>query len=621
MPPADPIATRFARVSAAFDADGFDVLPTPDPSDPTHTLPYQQKDGCIGVLAVSRTAKNGMTGAPKKAFYVEGDNYQMGYLMGLLAESDVSRMTVEFAHDIVFDFIHAYALEHDTSPLVKALEDLIVGLVFVESQTMKPDIPLEYIEELQGILAGCQAANRNTQVIWEDLWALNFGIDCLLAHVYSGRVFGDAQIPPMLLRIPLMCNAVFLGGGATGGKHFFGRDFMFSTADVFQDTACMVIRNPDPRGATARIPTVSQTAPGFLGSLTVLNRDGVGLGVDMFPSIACDPEHPGLNSLLLIRDCAEYAPTAKLAVDRIIAAPRGVTWIYAVGDRSGKSCIVEAGKRLPVGQDIDYLGSVPGHYLKHLPDDAYITAKRAQYGTPAPARGAMTRWNDYAFPADYVTDWNAGLWKAFANDIFTRMGEIMTDLSVNLKDLGAGDLAGLMAALEEEFKKWVNGAPYDPAMMGPLGYIDTLWSDRNCPASFYFAPQRMTTGDALIATNMAVTPEMRFGMMSEWNAFVSGDQFDDMQWRYDQLNVRVQQAIAAGPIDADGAWDLANFLRPGPNPTLPEKNYHGPGAPDWRLIQITGSVSLCDLDASTMKSLFGYYGDEPVTITLPRYLP
>ncbi|MBI2395832.1 MAG: hypothetical protein HYV09_40080 [Deltaproteobacteria bacterium] len=615
----DPIAARYAQIARAFDADGFDVKPTPDPANPSKLVAYQVKDGCVGVLAVSKTAKNGVTGAPKKAIYVEGDNLQMGWLLGVLAEPDVARMTTEFAQKIAFAFVHLTDIEHSTAPLAVALKELVVDIVFELSQSMKADIPAEYVEEMQGIVDGCRAANPETKVVWKDLWALNCGVDCLLAHVYSGKLFAERSIPPALLRVPLMCNAVFLSGAATGGKNLFGRDFMFSTAGVFQDTACMIIARPSARDGKPRRAIVSQTAPGFVGSVTVLNDAGVALGVDMLPSGLCDPDRPGLNSLLLVRDCGQWSSTAVEAVDRITAAPRGVSWIYPVADRTGRACIVEAGRAVPEGEPFPYFDGVPSTYREHLPTVDYIEAQRAKHGTPAPQRGLMTRWNDYRYPDDYLA-WNEGLWGAFSRSAPHRIAEIMAAIAVDLAKLGAGDLPGLLSAIEAQVRQWFAGVPYDPSAFGPTSFIDPLWTDRNCPASFYFAPQRASHGDTLVATNHAVTPEMRLTMMSEWNALLTGPQFDDMQWRYDQLNLRVREAIAAGPIDWSSAWALANFLRPGPYPLQPESTYHGGGTPDWQQVTVTGSVSLCDLDEARIRSLFGYYGDEPVTITLPRYL-
>ena len=77
------------------------------------------------------------------------------------------------------------------------------------------------------------------------LLALNLGIDCLLAHIYTGTIFAERGVHPGLLRTPIGCNAFSISGDAAGGRHFFGRDFMFPTADVFQDTACLMLQVPE----------------------------------------------------------------------------------------------------------------------------------------------------------------------------------------------------------------------------------------------------------------------------------------------------------------------------------------------------------------------------------------
>ena len=616
MPAPDPIPTRFARIAAAFDKDGFDIQPTDSP-DGSGKVPYQQKDGCIGVAAVSRTSTTHDDGRAKLVYYVEGDNYQMGYLIGLLAEPDVAQMTGPFAHNIVFDFVHAYALENATGELATALKNLIVDIVFRLSQEMKPDIPQEYVDELQGILDGCQAAKPATTVTWEDLWALNFGIDCLLAHVYHGGLFKKAHIPPFVLKVPYMCNAMFLGSALTDdGHHYFGRDFMFSTANVFQDTATLIIYRPDDRDGKARRPFVSQTAPGFVGSIIALNDQGVAMGVNMLPSHQCNPARPGLNSLTLVRDCMQYSSSADDAVDRIVAAPRGVTWLYPVGDKSGRSCVVEAG--MYVDGEIPFFDGVPEHFIGSLPDQKYIDDERAKYGTPATRNGTMSRWSDYPYPQDYV-GWNHGLWKAW-NDYVVHRAEMLvkdaiTDLELYLK----GDFTQLRVEIAKQLLEWKKPVLYSPTWMGEHDFIDKLWTDRHCPATYYFAPQRELSTDILLASNMAITPEMRFGMMNEWVVTLSGTEYDDMQWRYDQLNWRLWKEQQGKAITWDVAWSLANFLRPGPDPYTPEGSYHCDPS-EWVGCQITGSISLCDLDTSTIKSLYGYYGDEPLTLHLLAYL-
>jgi hypothetical protein len=104
--------------------------------------------------------------------------------------------------------------------------------------------------------------------------------------------------------------------------------------------------------------------------------------------------------------------------------------------------------------------------------------------------------------------------------------------------------------------------------------------------------------------------------MNEWIALLAGGSQDDIQWRYDELNRRILCAIDRAPVDAEAAWALIDFLNPGDD--FPD--YYNPGrSAEWRRVQVHGSVTLCELTGLTLTSRFGYYGDEPVTITLRRY--
>ena len=61
---------------------------------------------------------------------------------------------------------------------------------------------------------------------------------------------------------------------------------------------------------------------------------------------------------------------------------------------------------------------------------------------------------------------------------------------------------------------------------------------------------------------------------------------------------------------------MIDFLRP--DGKFPQ--YYNPGgAKDWRQVQVHGSVTLCELTSLTFTSLFGYYGDEAVTIHLGNF--
>src|SRR5208283_3077546 len=101
MPLTGSIAERFARIQNAFRNDGFAVR--------GGTFGYRLKDGHIGVTAEQTGARNFRTGKPKRAYYLEGSPGVMGWLLGALAEEDVSRMTNEYVRNVAFAFIDSAA--------------------------------------------------------------------------------------------------------------------------------------------------------------------------------------------------------------------------------------------------------------------------------------------------------------------------------------------------------------------------------------------------------------------------------------------------------------------------------------------------------------------------------
>jgi hypothetical protein len=617
MSPTGTAAERLARVESAFVTDGFGVSPVPDPSAGGRVAPCLTKDGWIGVAAAHRTARNTVTGEPKRAFYVEGDAFTMGWLLGAMAEAAVARMATEFVENVAFAFFGSASPTRDREH--SRVKDLIVQIIAEASERMLPDIPAELVREIDGLVAGCRAARSGTRVDRSRLMALNLGIDSLLAHVYTGRIFSEKGVHPGLLRTPIGCNAYSLSGDAAGGRHFFGRDFMFPTADVFQDTACLIVYNPDTGAAgAAQRALVSQSAPGIVGTMTGMNASGVAIGVDMLPSVLCSPARPGLNSLLLIRDCMHRCGTADEVVERIADAPRGVSWLYPVADRSGRAFVVEAGRRLEPAEPFPYFECIPRQYRRRLPDRTYIRRSRERYGTPPPRHGLVARAADYRYPEGYVADWNEGLWSAFDRSAFVKLVDVAGDVVGAAGDLLSGRAAGLWGRWKLEIEALVRGAAYSDTCFGERGFINRTWRDRNCPGPFYFAPQRESRPDVLVATNHCISPEMRLTSMSAWIALLAGGNQNDIQWRYDELNRQILDALDAAPggIDEGTAWQLIDFLNP--NGRFPD--YYNPGGRDWSGVQVHGSVSLCELTSGTMTSRFGYYGDPPVRITLASYL-
>ena len=545
---------RTANLADAFEKDGFEIEKTVTWS------------GRKGVAAVHKTAVNYDTGKKKRVYYLEGTGYEAGYLMGMLAEPDVEAMAVDFADKIVFAFIGSRLLEK-----IKLLQEALIFIIYEHVKGMVPDLPQEIRDEIQGLYEGCKAANPHTRVTPERLIALNMGMDALCAMVYTGD-FLAKKVPglrPQDLRAPIFCNAFSVFGKNAGGGHYFGRDFMFPSADVFQNTAAMVIYNPAGTRDKKAYPFVSVTAPGMVGCISAMNSRGVGIGVDMAPAANCNPGRIGTNSLLLNRMCAQFADSAYEAVELMADTVRGVSWNYIIADgQNDRACVVEAGASYEFPAFEKY---IPGDLASLLPDLDFLRSRSsAEY-----RNGLMVRWDDFEYPSDYL-DFNLKLWKRYNKKLY-------------------------------------------PSAFGKDGYINRSFREDNCPSTHYFAPQREDSANLVLVTNHFIIPEMRLFGMHSWTSRIVGDKADDIQWRYDELNHRIQRVIQEkGTIDFETARQLIDFLAP--YGEHPEYYAHNPRSRDGKEIRIEGCTSVFDLKNRVVESHYGYYCDPWIRITLPNYI-
>jgi hypothetical protein len=303
-----------------------------------------------------------------------------------------------------------------------------------------------------------------------------------------------------------------------------------------------------------------------------MNINGVAFGVDIAPGGNCNPLRPGLNSVLIGRYCIERGKNAEKAVKAITNAQRGVTWIYFVADGTegkDRAAVVEAGM---TASKLDYFEYPKPKLHNLLPKRESL--RKAN-------RGVIARWDDYQYKKGFLK-FNDRLFKKF------------------YKQFVAQDFLG-------------------------RNLINDNWEDQKVPKAYYFAPLRTDEPDVagvIIATNHFITPEMRMCAMDPWTAEVAGEKnYNDIQWRYDELNKRVMNAY--GKIDFDKALELIDFLAPYPN-TRPFHKYYGhkghDTSSDGKSYVIDGSVSVCNLTDRIITSHFGYYHDEWVQITLGEYV-
>lgn len=549
--------SRLISLIEAFRRDGYEVSK------------IVVKFGRTGIMAESKTAVNYNTKQKKKAYYLEGSAYEMGYLLGMLAENEIAEMTGDFTNKVVFSFIGSKILEK-----IKLLQEALVKIIYELAKNEYPKLPMEIREEIRGVLEGCKSYNPKTTVTLDRLIVLNLGIDILCSMVYSGNfpLFRLQGLEPEEFWIPVMCNAFSVFGESAGGGHYFGRDFMFPTADVFHKNACMIIYNPVPAGQYH--PFVSVTAPGMAGCVAAMNTEGAAIGVDMSPGANCDPYNPGINSLLLNRMCVQKGGSAEEMVDIIVNSPRGVTWNYVISDGTyDRACVVEAGSS---GNVIRPTEAPPEEYRAFLPDETFIGG----HVSAELQKGVMVRWNDYSYPEAYLK-YNEALWQQY------------NKLNSPAKII-------------------------HPDAFSVKGYINRI-HEQNCPSAFYFSPQREENSEVVIATNHFIIPEMRYYAMHPWTSKITGETTNDIQWRYDELNHLVVTAIEQnGFINYDKAKELISFLSPKCH--IPSYYANNPKSDDGKEIRIEGCVSVFDLKKRLVESHFGYYCDEWVRLTLPYYV-
>ena len=552
---------RFIKLYEAFASDGFQV------SKRAYT-----PSGMLGLAANHMTAANYDTGQRKTSYYLEGAPYERGYLLGLLAEPEIADMAIHFADNILFDFIGLDFLNR--FPL---LQKLLVGLLYELSETTWLSQPPHIRDEVNGILDGCKKSNPFTRVTLSRLSIMNVGFDVLCALAYTGKFLLERvpQLAPEDIRLTMMCNAFSIFGSAANGEHFFARDFMFATGGTLQNNLAHILHRPiDGAGLDGNLyPYISITAPGIVGSISAMNVLGVAGGVNMSPAANCDPKQVGTNSLLLLRECIMRGKNIFEAASVIQKCKRGVAWNYILSDGTNDAaCTVEAGASW---QNLDFLRYPSKTLLPYLPDAAFLDEH-----APVPLQnGTMVRWYGIPFPSEYFT-FNNGLWQDYKTkyDPFIRL--------------------------------------YPDAFL-PSGFINRTPAEKNCPSSFYFAPQR-TGRDVFITTNHYLLPHMRLCAMDPWTSLITRGHVNDIQWRYDELSHQISQTISVqGGIDCWSAKHLADFLAPyGKFPQYYQKN---PKSRDQKEIRIEGCVSLFDLKKCTVESHYGYYCDEWVKTTLPAY--
>ncbi|HQP30011.1 MAG TPA: carcinine hydrolase/isopenicillin-N N-acyltransferase family protein [Deltaproteobacteria bacterium] len=357
---------------------------------------------------------------PKECLVLRGSSYCMGYQMGALKPAETWRMVNEYIFTVPEEML---GIKRSYFPL---LFDFLESAVRTLCEGARGSIP-DYLEaEMEGVAAGARA--QGYAVSAENVMLLNEGFDAIYSILFTGVLPGMQALTELLdpykakltgenktseleqlensiqieegkvcfpLADPFVmgCNEFVVSGNATPeGAVYHGRDFMFSTGDMYQDYACLAVYLPEEGH-----PFVAVTAPGFVGHPTLLNSQGLSMGVDVVLG-ACTRPTPGLGALMVLRDIVQHCATLDEAVARMKNQDRGVSWLYIIADDQASvhythGVVIEEGRSTPdfSGPDV-----MPG--LNEWLFDPWIDKLEPE---PLPERGLMFRNQAWEYPAGF----------------------------------------------------------------------------------------------------------------------------------------------------------------------------------------------------------------------------
>lgn len=357
---------------------------------------------------------------PKECLVLRGSSYCMGYQMGALKPAETARIVNEYIFTVPGEML---GIKRSSFPV---LFDFLESEIRTLCEGARGSIPDYLEEEMEGLAAGAQAQGYDVGV--DNIMLLNEGYDAIYSILFTGvlpsvQAFMDLLNPfkaqlaganktgeleqldqtvqvndeevvfPLANPFVIGCNEFVVSGNATkNGAVYHGRDFMFATGDMYQDYACMAVYLPEEG-----YPFITVTAPGFVGHPTLLNSQGLSMGIDVVLG-ACTRSTPGLGGLMVMRDIVQHCATLDQAVDRMKNQDRGVSWLYIIADDQASvnytnGVVIEEGRSTPAFSGPDVM---PG--LNEWLFDPWIDKLDT---APLPDKGLMFRDQAWTYPLSF----------------------------------------------------------------------------------------------------------------------------------------------------------------------------------------------------------------------------
>lgn len=382
---------------------------------------------------------------PKYCLVLTGKPSSMGYQTGWLRAEAAHAMLTRFLRVVGISQLNTFGISVDiNSPEGEKIFDLLYDEIKTYGQESEKYIPGYLKEEMHGLVDGLNARGGYDDVSYEDVLALNQGVDstyflmsALLNKVpASGEYNWNIRAWELFIQMfallnkeddvnmdmlkkqefpdlsnfdmPLFgCNEFVISGDITGGEVYHGRDFMFSTADIYQDAACMMVYLPDEER-----PFVGVSTPGFVGQAAGMNDKGVSIGMDISQGMGYG-QVPGVGCLLVARKVLQEAITLYDAIEELRDTSRGVPWVYAIGDDEldneyGYGAMLETVRSDdldPAMENYQYLGlgyglgaGFNGYNLLPVWEQGLFTLDILNLSDDLPDNGVMVRGQGWIFP-------------------------------------------------------------------------------------------------------------------------------------------------------------------------------------------------------------------------------
>ncbi len=560
---------------------------------------------------------------PKYCMVLTGSAYNMGYQAAMLRPEQGYAMLTDYMKRVALTQFGMLGInlptEGETADEVyNIMYDTILDIVGL----MKKDIPLNLRKEMQGFADGMQAAgyttdpNTGRKISYTHLLVINEAVDS--TYFFLAAVLGYAKVTDDNKAIIAKCRSAFLnilakasnssstddeslteliqkakenfasrgnqlrfgcnefvvsGNATANGETYHGRDFMFSTADIYQDAAAMVVYLPDEG-----YPFVTVSVPGFIGQSSGLNIKGLSAGQDVC-LVSFMGKTPGVGSMFMVRDIVQRASNITEAVELVRNTTRGISWVYFVvsdeaDSRYGHGVELSAvcnQRDDEIGNGIDTIPSLlQSIYKSHTSILDELDADELTAGGDID-RGVMVRGEAYEYPAD----------DKFASPDFSL----------------------------DEYSSYTD-------------YYNS---------GFRFTAQKETYDDALAATNHYITPRMRmmqFDPLIDLIYAMSGNLAESV-WRYENMISEISEYHGSieyfgdnpdAPAVGSAGW-IIDFLNTQRSYPWFYRDQNDDGTNEYPAdVWVDGHHAVMNNSQREMRSLYGYMTDPWVGIKLQPFV-